>query len=282
MKKFIRSIFRLQPFENLLVFLIGKFPNRFFRGLASQNYVYPPDSIRRCKRHGINYTLDINDYQNWLIYFYSDADSSFGLLEYIKKDSVIFDVGGNIGQTAMMMAQKTGSCGKVFSFEPYPETYQKFQVNLQSNPSLTGIVHIAHIALGAAPAELKMYQDCDTNSGANRMVPQGNAITATITVPVTTMDLFVAEKKLKPDFIKIDVEGFEMEVLKGAGKTLSDHKPSLFIELDDKNLKKQGSSAFELCDYLAGFGYKLFEEGSETPFDLSRTTKMVNIYCTVN
>lgn len=283
MKKFIRSIFRQAPFENILVFLLGKFPNRFLRAFTSQNYSYPKNSIRTCTRYGIRYELDISDYQNWLIYFYSDSDSSFGLLNYINKGSVVFDVGGNIGQTALMMAKKTGSKGLVYSFEPFPDTYQKFQKNLSLNPIVANNISLQNIALGAAPNELNMYHDCDTNSGANRMVPSNNAQLNVVKVPVTTIDIFIRENKIdKIDFIKIDVEGFEMNVLQGANTTLSSLHPDLFIELDDDNLKAQGSSAVELCKYLQHHQYKIFEEGKKTTFEFYNYSSSLNIYCTIN
>ena len=78
MKKFIRRLFTLLPTEKLLVFLLSKFPhNRLLKGITPPNQYYPAKSIRRCRRQGINYLLDIHDYQNWLIYFYSDNDSFF-------------------------------------------------------------------------------------------------------------------------------------------------------------------------------------------------------------
>ena len=283
MKKFIRSIFRQAPFENILVFLLGKFPNRFLRALTSQNYTYPAKSMRTCTRFGIQYELDISDYQNWLIYFYSDSDSSFGLLNYIKKSVVIFDVGGNIGQTALMLAQKNGSHGLVYSFEPFPDTYKKFQKNLSLNPALAPSVSLQNIALGAVPDELNMYQDCDTNSGANRMVPGNDDQLSVVKVPVTTIDIFISENKIaKVEFIKIDVEGFEMKVLEGASATLSNLQPDLFIELDDQNLRAQGSSATALCQYLQGYSYTIFEEGKNVPFDCNNYSSSLNIYCTVN
>jgi hypothetical protein len=65
---------------------------------------------------GVRYYLDISDYQEWSLYYHSSADSSNGILEYILLDQVILDVGGNIGQTAMMMGLKTGEKGKIYSF----------------------------------------------------------------------------------------------------------------------------------------------------------------------
>lgn len=282
MKKFIRSSFTLLPAEKLLVFLLSKFPhNRLLKGVTPSNDYYPANSIRVCRRQGINYSLDIHDYQNWLLYFYSQSDSSFGVLNYLKKGDIVLDIGGNIGQTALMMAKKMGNIGHIYSFEPYPSTFQQLKKNLSLNIGISNNIQSENAALGATPDILTMYQDCVTNSGANRMVPKNfTTINGQVKVPVSTIDVFVQERRLNTvDFIKIDVEGFEMQVLKGGHHTLVNLKPRMFIELDDNNLRKQGSNAAELCGYLQSHGYTIYEEGRQEVFVIDKLSGPINIYC---
>lgn len=280
MKKTIQSIFRIPVLEKLLVFLLGNFSSRYLSALATPNYEYPSGTFRKCNRYGINYHLDISDYQNWVLYFNSKADSSFGVLPYVQKGNIILDVGGNIGQTAMMMALGAGESGHVYSFEPFPHTCSLFQNNLLLNPFLQKRVSIIKTAFGAEPGTLKMYADCETNSGANRILPENMNADKTETVPVTTIDLFVQEKALPQlDFIKIDVEGFEMEVLKGAGNTLKKFKPRLFIEVDDNNLKNQGSGATQLSEFILSFGYTIYREGTQELFSAAAYKGPLNIFC---
>lgn len=284
MKNSVRKIFRIRLFEKILVLLLKVFPDNFlFKGLISQNNYYAIKSIRNCKRHGIKYSLDISDYQNWLLYFYCKSDSSFGILKYLKEESIVLDIGGNIGQTAMMMAKEVGSNGYIYSFEPYPDTFRNFKKNLSLNPALSKKIKIENCALGLSPGKENMYQDCKANSGANRIaheqLSKANGFTE---VPVSTVDLFVKNSQFnRIDLIKIDVEGFEMNVLKGAYKTLVEFKPDLFIELDDDNLKKQESSAIELCQFLESMNYKIYEEGKTQAFNLAKALLPINIYCTI-
>ena len=114
MKALLRRIFRSRPFEKLLVWSLGKSPNKVLRLLVSSNNSYPENSTRICRRYGINYNLHINDYQNWLLYFFSDTDSSFGVLKYLHEGDIIIDIGGNIGQTALMMAKVVGKAGHIY------------------------------------------------------------------------------------------------------------------------------------------------------------------------
>ena len=85
----------------------------------------------------------------------------------------------------------------------------------------------------------------------------------------------------KIDLIKIDVEGFEMNVLKGGIQTLQKFKPKMFIELDDNNLKDVGSSAKELINFIAKLDYKIINAEDETPItaDTDFTNCHYDIIC---
>src|SRR5690606_23758547 len=74
--------------------------------LIPSNHLYASGSIRKVERNGIKYTLDISDYQEWLIYFNSNTDSSKSVIDYLNKENVILDVGANIGQTSLWIAQQ--------------------------------------------------------------------------------------------------------------------------------------------------------------------------------
>jgi len=283
-KKFIRRSFMLWPAEKLLVFSLGKFPNnRVLKRIIPSNEYYPLKSIRHCRRQGINYSLDIHDYQNWLIYFHSESDSSFGALRYLKTGDIALDVGGNIGQTALMMAKKTGNNGRIYSFEPFPGTFQKLKKNLSLNPGISNI-QPQNAALGAVPGSLMMSQDCMSNSGSNRMVAETTATShCKVTVPVSTIDIFARQQQLTTvDFIKIDVEGFEYKVLNGAMETITKHRPLLFIELDDNNLREQGNNAKELIQSLIPLHYTIVNAatGSGVDVNTNYTDCHFDILCT--
>lgn len=281
MKKTLRKLFTVRPFEFLLTVLLKNFPDNYLlKGIRPSNAYYKASSIRVCNRYGINYRLDISDYQNWLLYFYCKVDSSFGVLGYLKPADVILDMGGNIGQTAMMMAKAAGEQSKIYSFEPFPNTYGMFVSNLKLNPELQKRVVITQCALGNAPSMLQMYKDCESNSGSYRIFTSKAVGKEMIQVPVSTIDIFVKENNLlKIDLIKIDVEGFEMNVLKGAATTLQALKPDLFIELNDGSLKEQGSSAVEMLSFLKKIGYIIFKDGETTEIQNKDVLKHIDIYC---
>ena len=85
------------------------------------------------------------------------------------------------------------------------------------------------------------------------------------------------------DFIKIDVEGFEMKVLKGAQQIIEAYKPSLFIEVNDANLKAQGDGIEIMFDFLKKGGYSFFnvEDGAKFNEGDKRIYKSTDIYCKI-
>lgn len=286
MKNFIRKLFTKRPLEEILVFLLARSTDNYLlTRIRPSNNLYSTPAMRTCTREGIHYYLDISDYQNWLIYFNSNADSSLGVLNYINAGDIVFDVGGNIGQTALTLSKKLAGKGMIYSFEPYPATYDKLMGNLLLNPELHKNIKPINSGMGEKPAMLKMIKHSKSNSGSNRIlgsnVPMSNELTE---VTVSTIDIFVESNSIqRVDLIKIDVEGFEMQVLKGAMNTLLSCRPKLFIELNDSSLKEQGSSSAELVDLLKGLGYSILEDGKseELKDDIHRHMDIVCKYARV-
>ena len=93
-----------------------------------------------------------------------------------------------------------------------------------------------------------------SNRGGNRIAPQG--VDGNTLIQVSRMDETAPIGSLeKIDLIKIDVEGYELQVLRGASAIIQKHKPILFVELDDDNLRDQGDSASDLVRFLEQHGY---------------------------
>jgi FkbM family methyltransferase len=278
----IHTIFKIRFMESFLVSCLkNSASKKFLLKLAPPNTTYREADTRLCNRYGINYKLNLNDYQSWVLYFYSDSDSSFGCLKYIRQGDLVIDVGGNIGQTALMMAKAVGAKGKVISFEPFAETHDRFQKNLSINPNISN-VRLEKLALGEKAAELEMYVENEKNSGGNRIKPQGEKTSSDIQkVTTVTLDEYYSKVGAgKISLIKIDVEGFEMKVLRGAQELIKKSKPDLFVEVNDANLRLQGDSLEIMFNFLKENGYRIFDP--ETSIELKDTNKIKcsDIYCT--
>lgn len=243
--------------ERLLIVIVLLFRSRnwVFRFVPS-NAHYKSGSIRTVKRRGIWYTLDLSDYQEWLVYFYCKSDSSDYLLNYLDKSEVIFDIGANIGQTSLNIinSQKSKKLNPtVYAFEPYPKTFNKLETNIALNKSKD--VKAYNLGLSTQKGMLHMMQHSPSNSGGFRMTDD---LANSISVPVISLDEFILENQItKIDFIKIDVEGFEVQVIQGAKKTLETYKPVLIFEYSLENIKAQNGNIRNTLNWLLEMNYHI-------------------------
>lgn len=252
MKNFIKKYFLTNLFaEYLLIKLAHYIP--LFKKVFPDNTHYSKNSIRSVIRDGLFFTLDISDYQEYLVYFNLDVDSSKDVVKYLpKEEGLILDIGANIGQTSLWMANELKSKEvEIVAVEPYPSTYQKLvhNINLNHFRNITPI----NIAFGNSDTKLLM-EGCSSNSGAFR-VNSGSGIGEFVEVAQTTLDNYFKTEKKRINFIKIDVEGFEYNVIKGAENTIKEYFPILFIEIDNENLKSQNSTASDVLNLLRNYGY---------------------------
>jgi FkbM family methyltransferase len=137
--------------------------------------------------------------------------------------SVILDVGAYKGETAVWLAGKAGPTGVVYAFEPDPATIDTLRANIERNKGV-GQAPIRPLAFGIGGMPGKMHF-ASTHSGGSHMDPAGET-----TVDVTTIDLAVEDLHLdRVDFIKMDIEGGEVDALRGAQSTLRRLGPRLAI-----------------------------------------------------
>jgi len=142
--------------------------------------------------------------------------------EAVSPGDVIFDVGAAIGYYTMLGAWCVGADGFVLAVEPDPKNAAFVRGHLAANR--LGNARLMETAVGAAPGNVRFESRC--GSGTGRLSDSGD-----LTVAVTTIDIMVRQTGLRPNCIKIDVEGAEEQVLEGAAQTLSTIRPSLFLSV---------------------------------------------------
>lgn len=272
-----RRIFLLKPLERYLVTnTIGHPVNSFAGKLVPSSYMYPKGSYREGTRGGINYTFDISDMVDHYVYFGFVDNSTQKLYSFVKKGFNIIDIGVNIGSTALNFSKIVGSEGKVIGFEPDEINYKRVCKNLALNPDLAKNIVVNNFGLGNSNTTHKLYRVNPVNQGMNRILNDDLDIPH-VEISVRKLDDYISEINLeKADLIKIDVEGFEMNVLKGAEITLRKFHPILYIEVYDYNLKVHNSSASELVGFLRKLNYRIFH--SITDKELFETDDFTNFH----
>lgn len=143
------------------------------------------------------------------------------------------DVGANVGGYSLLLGQWVGPTGVVHAFEPAPLEYDGLVRHVALN-DLSHIVHPVCSAVGAKTSTAPLV--LGGTHGESRLVHQSNASDrrqSTIDVAVTTIDEYCERQQLRPGFIKVDVEGAELDVLRGARETIRRSRGdlSLFVEM---------------------------------------------------
>jgi FkbM family methyltransferase len=161
------------------------------------------------------------------------------------------DIGANVGNHALFAALFMGAA-RVVAFEPNPPAMAILRANVALN-GLEGVVDLTNLGWGLSDAEGAGFSTVTkrANLGATRLVADGQG-----GIPVRTGDAMLAGTRA--DFIKLDVEGMEIAVLRGLAATLARDRPPVFLELDHTN-----RPAFD--DWLAEAHYIIAHEGPRYP-----------------
>jgi FkbM family methyltransferase len=175
---------------------------------------------------------------------YSESEAQL-YRKLIKPGDTVVEVGANIGALTLALADIVGVEGDVLAFEPQPENYQLLCRNVEDN-AFDKIVNVYEAAVGDVRGSANipnLIEIANHNYGA---VPLGAGLHC---VTVRSLDEF----EIVPSFVKIDVEGMEIDVLRGAAGMIKRCRPVLYVENDRKD------KADELKRLIASLGYKMFE-----------------------
>jgi FkbM family methyltransferase len=218
------------------------------------------------KRDGLRYDLDLSDGIDFAIYLgMFERGTRNALKALVKPGSVVLDIGANIGVHTMLLAELVGASGRVLSFEPSEYGVRKLRRNLGLNPELAGRVTPVHCFLGATegaavPDGIFSRWPLADSKGVHQKhlglaMPTNGA-------PGRTIDGILAELGARSvQLVKMDVDGFESEVLRGARALLSS-RPIFVLELSPYVLDERGSSLEELLGFFIPNGYRFFHERS--------------------
>ena len=156
----------------------------------------------------------------------------------LPQDAVIADIGANIGLTSVIFS-RSSPAGSVYCFEPSPRTLDHLNATLLSNDASNCQVY--PLALSNRVGMMS-FLDNMTSASASHLTGTSQTLGgANCEVETTTLDLFIEQHGIsRLDLMKIDVEGFEMEVLEGAVRTIERLRPALLIEFNSFTLIAYG------------------------------------------
>ncbi len=230
------------------------------RGLAGKN-----DNCTVTRR-GIRYELDLSQGIDFAIYLLGawEAATHAAIARCVKSGQTVLDIGANVGAVTLNLAQSVGSDGCVVAFEPTQFAYRKLLRNIELNPDLAPRIRPLHVFLGAkdkttVPSSIFASWPL-IGSGSVHPKHLGKA-EATAGATTRRLDSLIKELELpRIDFVKLDVDGYECEVLAGAKQLLTRDRPTFLIELAPYVHAEQGHSFERFLEYFFANGYLLFDE----------------------
>jgi FkbM family methyltransferase len=155
-----------------------------------------------------------------------EPDVSDWLTTHIQPGMAVYIVGGHIGIHVLHVAQLLQGQGRLVVFEGWPENHAALQRNFSLNPQLQVNITLEPQCIAAAPGMIQMAQG--SSDGKHHIAAEGEA--QTLEVPATSLDAYWQATNACPDVVLIDIEGFEMDALKGAENLLDACKPVLVLE----------------------------------------------------
>jgi FkbM family methyltransferase len=180
------------------------------------------------------------------------------LVDKLKDAKCFVDVGANLGWY-ICVASVFMEDGTVYGFEMDDLNFALGKKNLEMNGGNGS--NIFHLAVSDTSGEISYTRDTSLPSVMFRMSStfQNPDKKNIMTVPSITLDSFFQEKKLKPDIVKIDVEGAEIKVLRGMRNLLKDSAPKLFVEVHPLTMPDYQSCVEEVINLIMSNGYEVFE-----------------------
>ena len=178
----------------------------------------------------------------------------------IRPGMTVFDIGAHVGLFSLAAAVRVGDSGRVVAFEPSPETLKVLRKHVALN-GWNDRVTIMPAVVSDQSGTMTFYTYHDSMAAslsranvAELNVQRPKKVTA-ITVPAVTVDEYCRDTGYNPDVLKIDVEGAEFRVLKGAEQTLRAHRPVIWCEIHPLQMHNLGDDVESLTRYLADLGY---------------------------
>lgn len=196
------------------------------------------------------------------------------LRRYLAPGDVFFDVGANVGYMTAIAADLVGPTGMVAAFEPVPELHDRLYALRQANPRYRILPEqvAAYSCNGTARMDVATWGYAGGSSLAGLLSPAH--IRQQIDVPTLRLDHYIEIHGLRPDVIKIDVEGAEWPVLLGLEGYLKNARPVIICEVTPES----GTAPSVIADYMAGFGYQAFDAINErAPVRLSALRSGIDV-----
>lgn len=226
-------------------------------------------------RGGLKWSLDLREGIDLAIYLGVYETATMRLLSNrLHAGDVAVDIGANIGALSLPLARLVGAHGQVHAFEPTAYAYQKLCRNLALNGDAAAQVSAQQLMLvedSAAALDVALYASWPLRGSGSELHPlHRGALKSLAGAAAMSLDDYLARHAItRVNLIKLDVDGNELRVLRGARTTLLHRRPLLVLELAPYILDEQPGTLEDILALLNECGYQLFKmsDGRRLPND---------------
>jgi len=227
--------------------------------------------VLQARRCGINWQLDLREGIDFSIFLLGAFERST-LATYEKlvtPGMTVLDIGANSGAHTLHLARQVGDSGQVIAFEPTKWAIDKLQANINGNPALAPRIVVCQTMLSdvdeaTVPSTIHSSWPLAPDKNVHPLLRARDM--STDGAVAKTLDSIMAERGVKRvDFIKMDVDGYECQVLGGMLETLKNFKPPVLMEFAPYGYEEKGGSLEELMHFMSLIDYRLYRFGESTP-----------------
>ena len=192
-----------------------------------------------------------NGYVDRCIYAFGgyEKDILKDVIKYLQKDSIVFDIGANIGQHSIVFSLFSS---EVYAFEPNKNVFDQFLDSVKENK--INNIHLENYGIGEVDETKELYINPD-NVGNSSVFPDIKF--EHVPIKIKSLDLFV-EKLKKVDFVKVDVEGFELDVILGNKNFFEKFRPKIWLEYNPELYHNSKYNITQLNDFIIENKYEVF------------------------
>ncbi|MDJ1175405.1 FkbM family methyltransferase [Roseofilum capinflatum] len=188
--------------------------------------------------------------------------------QLLKPGDIFMDAGAHCGQYTLIASRSVGETGQVHSFEPDPETFKLLSKSVQLNNLAN--VYLNQLALSSQEGIRHLYFASSHCTGASSLSTPYTYSDVNCEVKCTTIDSYIHQNKVEEvDFLKIDIEGHEIDALKGGNLLFSSkNSPIIITEFNEQTQNYFGSTCKDLAEFLINRKYELYIIGGESPLNV--------------
>lgn len=211
----------------------------------------PNEGVRTASIYGARMALDLADFVQRKMFMGSFEDEETRWVKRVlHRGMTAVDVGANVGYYSALAAHRVGPTGRVIAFEPNPSAFEGLRRWIEANS--VAQAKCFQIAISNVPGKLTLYIPPASEHHNNANLISGGATDTSAVVPAQTLDSMLETLAIdRVDFLKVDVEGYELRVMEGAERSIRAGRiRAILAEFHPATLSRGGTSTEELLRWL--------------------------------